>query len=264
MFDYHCHTSFSNDCETEMEDMIVSAIEKGLKEICFTDHVDYDYKDDSISFEIDEVKYLETIAHFQKKYADKITILKGLELGLQPTIYERCSELVDRIKPDFVLCSMHTCNELDLFNGDFYIGKSGRESYESYWIEMGKIVDEYDDFSVVGHLDVVKRYNDETRQFDTDKIMESVEIVLKKIIKKGKGIEVNSSGIRGGLYGPLPNWNIIKKYYDLGGRIITFGSDSHIAKDVGHSYDEVTTKLKDIGFTHITSFKNMEPIMRPL
>src|SRR5690625_2336594 len=96
MFDYHMHSNFSADCNTPMEETIESAIKKGLTEICFTEHIDYDYPDTTIVFDLDFEKYNEAILQLQEKYKNIITIKKGVEIGVQPYLLERYEELLNK------------------------------------------------------------------------------------------------------------------------------------------------------------------------
>ena len=89
-YDYHMHSNFSNDSKADMEDMIKRSIDLGLKEICFTDHVDYDLDSDD-SFGIDYNKYFDKIQSLQNKYKDNISIKKGIEIGLQKQIIDKCN-----------------------------------------------------------------------------------------------------------------------------------------------------------------------------
>ena len=104
-YDYHMHSNFSNDSKADMEDMIKRSIDLGLKEICFTDHVDYDLDSDD-SFGIDYNKYFDKIQSLQNKYKDNISIKKGIEIGLQKQIIDKCNNDIKMNIPkdvDFII-----------------------------------------------------------------------------------------------------------------------------------------------------------------
>ncbi|PHS29381.1 MAG: hypothetical protein COA82_12720 [Alkaliphilus sp.] len=120
MFDYHMHSKFSFDSMTEIEDNIIFAIKKGIKYICFTDHIDYDFDflgADSI-FDIDE--YFAGINLLKKKYINTVAIKIGVEFGLQPHIIEKCKRDVEKYSFDFVIASIHAVDKMDLHVTDYY------------------------------------------------------------------------------------------------------------------------------------------------
>ena len=130
-YDYHMHSNFSNDSKTDMEDMIKKSIELGLKEICFTDHVDYDLDSDNDGG-IDYNKYFDKIQFLQNKYKNNISIKKGIEIGLQKQIIDKCNNDINKYPFDFVICSQHAINRSELYFGDFFLDKSQHEAYEIY------------------------------------------------------------------------------------------------------------------------------------
>ena len=83
--------------------------------------------------------------------------------------------------------------------------------------------------------------------------------ILKEIIKKDRGLEVNTSGYRIDGENPLPSFEILKLYQQLGGRILTIGSDSHNTENITNKFDYTISQLKEIGFEYLTTFKNMKP-----
>lgn len=256
MFDFHMHSDFSEDCSTPMEATIESAIEKGFKKICFTEHVDYDYPDPDFTFDLDTEKYEEKIRQMRKKYADQITIKKGIEIGIQPHLFERYEKLLTENTFDFIICSMHASDRKDLHNGEFFEGRTPVEAHRFYYEELLHCVKHFDCYHILGHIDLVKRY----KALDYDENFHDViGEIFKTIIPKGKGIEVNTSGFAYGLHSAMPSRDILQLYYDLGGEIITIGSDAHKAEHVGHRFDEVLVQLSDIGFRYIATFAEGEP-----
>ena len=256
MFDFHMHSDFSEDCSTPMEATIESAIQKGFKQICFTEHVDYDYPDPDFTFDLDTEKYEQKIREMQQTYKDKITIKKGIEIGIQPHLFERYHTLLNKETFDFIICSMHTADRKDLHNGDFFAERTPEEAYQLYYEELLYCVEQFDRYSILGHIDLVKRYKKLTSNNNFHDIIGGI---FKTIIPKGKGIEVNTSGFAYGLGSAMPSRDILQLYYDLGGEIITIGSDAHKAEHVGHRFDEILTQLTDIGFRYIATFADEEP-----
>lgn len=256
MFDYHMHSDFSADCTTKMEDTIESAIKKGLTEICFTEHIDYEYPDETIVFDLDIAAYTKKLTAMRAKYGEQISIKKGVEIGVQPYLLPRYEELLAKEKFDFIICSMHTADKKDLHSGNFFAGRTPEESYQIYYEELLYCVQNFDKYSILGHLDLVKRY----KKLDTDaNFHEIISEIFKTIIPKGKGIEVNASGFAYGLGGAMPSKDILSLYKETGGEIITIGSDAHEARHVAHRFPEILDLLDTIGFKYIATFTDLKP-----
>lgn len=256
MFDYHIHSDFSADCETPMEKTIERGIDLGLKEICFTEHIDYDYPDKSIVFEFDLEAYDRKIENMKSVYGEKIKIKKGLEIGIQPHLLNTYDELLKKESFDFVICSMHTTEKKDLHSGAFFKDKTVDEAYSRYYQELLDCVKRFSNFSILGHIDLVKRYakNTSNRHF-----YDIIEQIFKQIIPEGKGIELNTSGFRYGLESGMPSVDLLRLYKDSGGEILTVGSDSHIESTLGYRLKDSLELLQSIGFKYITTFKGRKP-----
>ncbi len=277
--DYHIHSIYSDDSEEEMEIIVLSAIEKGFDEICFTDHVDYgvkieheeylkldDEKKKITNSNVDYPSYFKEIEELQGKYGNRIKIRKGLEFGMQVHTIPQFQNLFNRYEMDFVILSCHQVENREFWTGDFQKGKTSDEYNREYYDEIYKVINKYDNYSILGHLDLIQRYN---KEFEGDtypfrKNREIIEKILKKVIKDGKGIEVNTSSFAYGLKDLTPAAEILKMYYELGGKVITVGSDSHRAKDVGRHIIYIYEELKKIGFKYICTFENMKPVFHTL
>lgn len=211
-YDYHMHCSFSEDSNTPMEDMINKSIELGLKEICFTDHVDYSIitnnveKDHTVNYD----EYFRCIEYFQNKYKDQITIKKGIEMGLQNHILSKCMEDIEKNEFDFVIASIHTINKLELIERDFYKDKSQFEAYRQYYEILYNAIKKFKNYSVLGHLDVVKRYGDLNNIIDDKVFSDIIDEILKTAIYDGKGIEINTSSFKYKLPDLTPSSYILK------------------------------------------------------
>lgn len=256
MFDYHMHSDFSADCNTPMEKTIESAIEKGLTEITFTEHIDYEYPDPTIVFDLDLEKYDRKIKQMQQKYNKQISLKKGVEIGVQPYLLERYHKLLKQEQFDFIICSMHTVNKQGLHSGDVFRDNTVEAAYQLYYEELLYCVENFDAYNILGHLDLVKRY----KALDVDNnFHDIIQTIFDNIIPKGKGIEVNTSGFRYGIKNAMPSKDILQLYKDAGGEIITVGSDAHFADDVGYRVKEMYQLLDEIGFKYVATFTNREP-----
>ncbi|MDR5657936.1 histidinol-phosphatase HisJ family protein [Serpentinicella sp. ANB-PHB4] len=258
MFDYHMHSQFSPDAYMTMKEAIEQAIHLGLSEICFTDHLDYVFDGhNDIKFSFSE--YFQGIEHYQDLYKNKIIIKQGVEVGLQPHILNQCEEDILSSPFDFVIASVHSVEKNDLYSGNFFDSKTQKQAYLKYFEEMLYVIKHFKAYNVFGHLDMIKRYGGFDVILPLEEYKEITTTILEEIISNDKGIELNTSGIRYKLGDYHPSLDIIKHYYDLGGRMITLGSDAHVAKDIAFDFKRALNCLKDIGFKYIATFDKMEP-----
>lgn len=258
--DVHMHCGFSNDSETRPEDMIESAIAKGLSVICFTDHYDKDNLDwgDEAIFDVES--YFQKMMALQEEYRDRIDIRIGAEIGMQPYLAEYYQNFMAQHPFDFVIGSVHSVLEHDVAL-DFFQKHSDPEGYKIYFEEMLQDVQKIKSYDVLGHLDYIVRYSNQgSKGFDLNDYMDIIEEILKQVIAHGKGIEMNMSGLKYGLGAPHPQPEIIKRYRELGGEIITVGADGHIPEHIAYDYHLADDILKSCGFKYYTEFKGRKPV----
>ncbi|MCF0108749.1 MAG: histidinol-phosphatase HisJ family protein [Erysipelotrichaceae bacterium] len=273
--DYHVHTYYSDDSVHPMEEVIKDGIRKGLTEICFTDHVDYGIKIDwdwgqEIEYRhgeplanVDYPKYYEEYLQLKEKYKDQITLKLGLEFGIQMHTIPLFEKLFARYPFDFIILSVHQVEDKEFWTQDFQAGRTQQEYNERYYQELLDLTNNFHNYSVLGHMDLIVRY-DQQGVYPFEKIKPMIEQILKQVIADGKGIEVNTSHVRYKLSDTTPSQDILKLYKELGGTIITIGSDSHKEEHLGAYIDEAKAMLKDLGFTHYCTFEQMQPIYHEL
>lgn len=258
--DYHIHSQFSTDSKMTLKEICKTAIDIGLEEIAITDHHDIDYQDDSIEFSIDKDEYLYELEKYQQRYKDELKIKKGIEMGLQLDILDECDQYLND-DFDFIIASFHTADKADLHTGDFFKDYSQWEAYLSYLETVLKTVKKYDNYSVLGHLDIIRRYGNFDNApdlMDNPTAVSIIEEILKIVIRKDKGLEVNTSGYRIDGENPMPSFEILKLYKELGGKILTIGSDSHSTDQLTIKFDYTINKLKEIGFKELSTFDSMK------
>lgn len=273
--DYHVHTAFSDDSEYPMEQVVADAVGLGLEELCFTDHVDYGIKVDWDSggeivwrdgqplANVDYPKYLAAIAALREKYGDKITLKTGLEFGVQVHTIPQFRALFQKYPLDFVILSVHQVEDKEFWTQEFQEGRTQREYNERYYQELLDLTKTYQEYSVLGHLDLIVRY-DEQGVYPFEKVKPMVAEILRNAIQNGKGIELNTSFHRYGLSDSTPSRAILELYRDLGGEILTIGSDSHRPEHLGAYIREGQELLKSLGFTRFCTFEGMKPIFHSL
>ncbi len=171
--------------------------------------------------------------------------------------------LHDRYPFDFIILSVHQVEDKEFWTQDFQRGRTQQEYNERYYQEMLDLVNHYQNYSVLGHMDLIVRY-DEAGVYLFEKIRPYVEAILKKVIKDGKGIEVNTSSARYGLSDTTPSRAILALYRALGGRILTLGSDSHKQEHLGAYMKETKEMLRSMGFRELCTYEGMQPVFHAL
>lgn len=266
--DYHLHSSFSGDSQAPMESMIQRCIDLGFTDMCFTEHMDYDYPQPpggGADFEVDLDAYERTLKSFQQMYASKIKVHFGIELGLQPHIAEKNASIIASRNFDFVIGSSHVCHRRDPYYPPFFEGRTEAEAYLEYFSSIAENIRSFSDFDVYGHLDYVVRYGENKDKFyHYEDYQDIFEGVLTLLIQKGKGIELNTGGIKYGLKDLHPCLPILKRYRELGGEIITVGSDAHRPENLGDSFSLAEEALKAAGFRYYTVFSERKPVFYKL
>ncbi|MFD3157116.1 histidinol-phosphatase HisJ family protein [Haloimpatiens sp. FM7330] len=256
IMDYHVHSTNSFDGKSKINDICRRAVQKGIKEICFTEHfsVDpviptYGYINlDSYSKEIEENKNL---------FKDKLVIKKGLEICEPHLNYEKLQEELNNQELDFIIGSVHNINKTKLRK--YIQGKNNKDAYRGFFKEVYLLACS-SNIDIIGHLDLLKRYayND----LGNYKFLESadiIEAILKKVIERNIGIEINTSGFRSDVKEMFPSVDVLKMYKSLGGEIITIGSDSHSAELVGEDLNNALDLLKYCGFRYIFKYNRRKP-----
>lgn len=258
--DYHIHTSFSPDSNYSMKDCIEKAISLGFDEICFTEHIDHGIPN---AFCCDCDAYRETFLKYKNIYDDKIILKFGIELGVQAHHKQYFQNIVEKYPFDFVLMSFHQVEDKELWNNDFQYGKTQDEYNKIYFDEIYKSAEVFKGYNVLGHMDLLRRY-DSHGEYPFSKSKDQIEQIFKLIIPEGKGIEVNTSSFRYNLKDLTPSTDILKFYREMGGEIITIGSDSHCEKHLGSHIKEVREILKTLGYKYFSTFENMKPVFNKL
>lgn len=257
MYDFHIHSEYSIDSKTSMEEMVLSAIEKNLKSICFTDHVDFESTVQKIDFVFRTGDYFRNINQVKYKYMKSIEVLGGVEIGVQPHLIHRYDKFIEENDFDFVLMSIHAVDKLDVSFDKFTHGMKPIDAITKYYEDMYKCIKTFNNYNVLGHLDYIDRYFEDFSTIPKyEEYSYMVEDILKLLIENGKGIEINTAGMRYGLSYFHPKLQILKLYKELGGEIITVGSDAHFPEDIGYGYRTVEKMLRDLGYKYIYIFKN--------
>ena len=212
---------------------------------------------------VDYPRYAAEIHALRSKYRDRIAIKMGMEFGMQTHTIPQYEKLFSSYPFDFIILSVHQVEDKEFWTQDFQRGRTQEEYNLRYYEEMLALVQRYHHYSVLGHLDLISRY-DNAGYYPFEKIQPIVTEILKTVIADGKGIEINTSSHRYGLKDLTPSVDILRLYRELGGRILTIGSDSHRKEHLGAYIQDTMEEAKMLGFEEIYTFDQMRPIAHKL
>jgi histidinol-phosphatase (PHP family) len=255
--DYHVHTRSSCDSKSEMAAACEAAIAQGMREIAFTDHADFGPDDPPGYFR--PVEYLAEIERCRARYGDRLTIRAGVEMG-EPHIFTQEAEAVLATGTfDFVIGSAHYADGLQCAWKAHFFEQPLRQAYEAYFRQVVALA-AAGDFDVLGHLDLVKR---DAHKFGKPydgpgAYADMIRAALRSIVERGKGIEINTSPLYKGLSEPCPSLEILRWYRELGGEILTFGSDAHTPDKIGAHFDVALEMARLVGFARLARFEQRQ------
>lgn len=273
--DMHMHTWFSTDSEACPCDMADEAVRKGLKTICFTDHFDKDdleWGEEDI-FDVDA--YFVEMQKLQEEYAGKLNIRIGIELGLRTYLKDYYEELTKKYPFDFVIGSVHNVPYKKDAEGNIlytdpaaeklFTDRTDKEAYRLMMETTLENVRTSDCFQTLGHLDYVVRYGkSREKEYSYTDYADIIDEILKLLIEKEKGLEVNSAGLKYGLPFAHPHPDVLKRYRELGGEIITIGADAHKPEHIAYDFAKAEEILKSCGFKYYTEFFEQKPVFKQL
>lgn len=273
--DMHMHTWFSTDSEACPCDMADEAVRKGLKTICFTDHFDKDdleWGEEGI-FDVDA--YFVEMQKLQEEYAGKLNIRIGIELGLRTYLKDYYEELTKKYPFDFVIGSVHNVPYKKDAEGNvlytdpaaekLFTDRTDKEAYRLMMETTLENVRTSDCFQTLGHLDYVVRYGkSREKEYSYTDYADIIDEILKLLIEKEKGLEVNSAGLKYGLPFAHPHPDVLKRYRELGGEIITIGADAHKPEHIAYDFARAEEILKSCGFKYYTEFFEQKPVFKQL
>jgi histidinol-phosphatase (PHP family) len=260
--DFHIHSSFSSDSDAEPEDMIQSAIQMKLPSICFTDHNDFDYplQDGNVVFLLDLPGYMKEICRLREIYREQIKILVGVEQGLQSQLADKIDHYDPTHQLDFIIGSSHLIHGEDPYYRSFWEGRCTHHAVLSYFESIYENIRTCHNYDVYGHLDYVIRYAPEQdKDYNWTSYSEIIDKILGALISRGKGIEVNTAGLKYGLKDTNPCKGILKRYRELGGELLTVGSDAHKPEHIAYDFNKAKEILSSCGFRYITVYEKRLP-----
>ncbi len=257
MIDYHIHTMLCNHAEYPMEAYIQMAVDIGLKQICFLDHLTIRKSEGELSMSPDEVPfYFQAVQTLRHRYDGVIDVKAGLEIDFNSAHTNLFQDIVDTYSFDVIGSSLHFLGNLNIVSR----GSAWKHGilntdyiYGLYLEQLEKMLD-YNYFDVVCHLDLVKKFGWKSSiSFDKE-----FNEILSKIKGRNLTVELNTSGYNHPVKEAYPSFNIIKKCHEAGIGI-TLGSDAHNPESVGRHFDRALSLLVSAGYKHLTTFKRRKP-----
>lgn len=261
--DYHMHSQYSIDCQVPVRERCIEAIELGLAEICITDHFDLMKGDDGAGYYQPE-GFFADVQRAREEFAGRVTLRAGIEIGEWHLFSAESDALTTGWPYDFVIGSLHWVGDEMILDTPYFERQAARDAYAAYYAELLEMV-RHGGFDVIGHLDVPKRAGFNVYGgYDSVDYEEAIRAVLRAAIEGGIGIEINTGTARRDVGVPSPPLDVVRWYRELGGEIITAGSDSHRPGHMAYRFNDAHAMLTAAGFTHITCFEQRQPFMVPL
>ncbi len=259
MIDTHTHSHHSPDGAGSIMAMTQAAQDQGLAGIAFTEHAEW-YTGDPAYGYFDPDAYFAEVEHVRARFNGATTVLAGVEVGNPHDFPETVMALLDRYPFDLVIGSVHWLNGLPAWQAPAF--EQGIEAtYRRYFDELSRMVTSAQ-FDVLGHLDLVRRdsWTLYGQVLDLAPYRDTIDGILQRLVESGRGMEINTSGLRKGLPDPVPGIEIIRRYRELGGELLVFGSDGHHPSHVAYGFATARDLALAAGFTRLVRFERRRPI----
>lgn len=279
LFDNHNHSEFSFDGKrTSVEKSTLAAADAGLGGVAFTDHCDFfvpamkaEYEQlvpetFDVNAQQAEIDRVQALIDGRIGGERKFRILKGIEIGMHEDCHGEIRRTLGENSFDQVIASVHYLDDIDPFYGGYYEGKDWKEAYGHYLETIWKEMTWLKDFDIMGHFDYVVRYAPYSRTSllyrDFSDILDEM---FRYLIQEGKALEINTKSYQE-YNGRLVtiDTEVLKRYRELGGEIVSFGSDSHDAHRIGHAIMEHALLLKSLGFRWSAHYESRRLVQLPL
>lgn len=270
----HCHSLYSGDVDqkrgSSIEGLCQRALELRLSSIAVTDHLEIDQQMGNIFPPLDNEGIRRDIYTAKEKYKGVLEVIYGTELAQACHDLRKTAKVVGEYKYDFIIGSVHAVRGFPDFSDMEYPVVSDAilgHAWELYLSEMNELVD-WGGFDTLAHITYPYRYFKRNGREGIINVFEKgreyYEPILKKIISKGIALEVNTSGLRQGAGTTFPHIDLIKFYRELGGEMLTVGSDAHYACDLAADIPATYETLKSLGFENIVTFRERKPVFHKL
>lgn len=266
LFDTHMHTEYSTDSTTPLAEQINRAKEIGLQGICITDHMDYDFPSDEWE-KSDEIPFLLDVDGYKKEFQKKkkttdFQLLQGIECGLQLTAstVEKNMHLIENNSWDYVIGSVHLVEKKDPYYPSFWENKEPHRCIKTYFELILNNIYKIPEIDSLGHLDYIVRYAPESYRYDPNEFFDITDEIFKFMIRNDIALEINTSGWKKAGRCQNPHFDFLKRYVELGGELITIGSDAHTPEYVAYQFEKIPELLKKAGLHQYCVYQKRKPV----
>lgn len=263
MIDYHVHTKYSGDSSAEIGEQLAAAASRGISDICFTDHIDFDNPGGNFEPANLAARH-EELLRYGGVYTSggRVMIREGAEISMarDPSCREKTLAMLAPHELDFIIGSVHCVDGEDVYYPEYHRGKTKAEAYLPYLETIADCLPNYGFISVLGHYDFVAKcapYEDRSMSAAlSSAIHDAFERIFRTVVSMGKGIEINTAAWR-----TAPHWglDVLRLYRSCGGEFVTFGSDAHRDSAVANRLEEARELAAEAGIPYYATFERMQP-----
>lgn len=270
-YDLHTHSAYSTDSETPVKEQLESAAKNGLSGICLTDHMDYDFPEDIVEsgdnppFTFEHKSYQKELSSYRSQYPD-LWIGTGVECGLQPAVHtlSKITELTEDTNWDFIIGSVHLIDGKDPYYPIYWEGKEPALCVRTYFETMLDCLSRFSNFDSLGHMDYIVRYAPKGFHYNPLDFQDITDEILKLLIRRDIALEINSSGLFSASSCENPHPDLLKRYAQLGGELITIGSDAHTPERIASGFPELEQHIKKTGLRQYVTYHSRRPVFHDL
>lgn len=250
LFDSHLHTRFSADSEMTAAQAQAAAAKKGVG-LVFTEHLDLSYPGEK-QFLFDPRAYWQAYESLRGEH-----LSLGVEVGLAPGETESVEAFLAAVPFDEVIGSIHLVDGRDLYEKSCYEGQEQNVMYSRYFALMAAMVRENPFIDVLGHMDYIARYAPyENPGIRYNLWPDEIDEVLRAVVETGTALEINTRRFAD-RQARQELTEIFQRYRELGGRMVTIGSDAHTPENIADHFSLAQDFADAIGF-RIVTFQNRQ------
>lgn len=251
--DYHVHSDNSFDCKIPMDEMCCRAVARGISELAFTDHFNNHLLDIDLGY-YDPERYFADLERCRAQFPT-LTIRAGIEVGEPHRWGSKILPILQRYPYDLVLGSLHWVGNQNVFNPDYFRGQGPQKAYGDYFAELNRMV-RHGGFDILAHVDLPKRAGFNVYgSYDIGAYEEAVRDLWQSCIESQIAVEINTKGVRCRVAQLHPTTAALKWYVEMGGQLLTLGSDAHHSNNVGEHFDQAIQSAHEAGLTHVCRFQ---------
>ena len=260
LFDSHVHSDNSHDGEHSVTFICEMAERKEMMGLCITDHYELNLDTEQADLCLRN-SFIET-GKARQAFDYRLLVLNGIEMGQAIHNLPKAESVLRKYRFDFVLGSLHNIRDMDDFAYIDFSGLNSELILDRYFAEVLELC-QWGGFDSLAHLTYPLRYivGQYHQQVDMNRYDEIIREILSTLAQKHLGLEINTAGLRREIGQTAPTLEYVKLFRELGGEILTFGSDAHRAQDVGAGLDVAFEMAKEAGFSYFAFYKKHEPRM---